>query len=142
MSEQDKIKDWLLKDSKYVKIKVGDVYQCIFQSMHFDETGGYQGKSTIKFMLKDLSDGKVREFSSSSKALVTKMQRVIPGDKIAISGELDEKERKTYSVVVLEKATIKADSVTDEDIPVIQTSTPNDETIDGEKRVNPKDIPF
>ena len=51
------IDEWLKQDSKFIKIKIGDRYECIFHEMNFDATGGFQGKPTVKYMLEDLEDG-------------------------------------------------------------------------------------
>lgn len=102
MSNQE-IKKWLKEDSTFMKIKVNEEFIGIFKGMRFDPKGGYQGKSTVRYSLQDLEDGKTREFSSSSKALANDAMKLVVGDKISIKGVLNEKEQKTYELRVLEK---------------------------------------
>lgn len=142
---------WLSEGSKFIKIKVGDKYSCIFRGMRFDETGGFQNKPTVKYLLESLEDGEVREFSSSSKKLAEKMRKLEEGDSITIIGSLDDNEKKTYRVVVNEEGAVKAPKKSSEydDIPVHEEEaddedeesdeeTEEDEDEDDEEEVKPK----
>mgnify|MGYP001605388843 CR=1 FL=1 len=102
-----KFRDWLKEDSRFIKVKVGEEYEAIFRSLNFDETGGFKGKPTVKYLLEDIEDGKTREFSSSSKVLADKMSRLSSGDRIIISGLLDENERKTYRVTLVKGGEVR-----------------------------------
>lgn len=125
---------WLSEGSKFIKIKVGDKYNCIYRGMKFDETGGYQNKPTVKYMLESLEDGEVREFSSSSKKLAEKMRKIEEGDSITIIGSLDDNEKKTYRVVVNEGASEGSPKKKSEydDIPVHEEEEDEEEETDEE----------
>lgn len=106
------------ESGKWVKIKVGDEYSCIFRGLRFDETGGYQGKPTVKYELESLEDGEIREFSSSSKVLAAEMRKLVDGDRITIVGKLGKGDKKTYEVIIDRKAKKRVDDEdeeTDED---------------------------
>ena len=92
---EDNFTKWLNQNSKFVKIRVGQSYECIFREMDFDENGGFEGKPTVKYQL-ETYEGSVVELSSSSKALARQMQEFEDGDKIVITATLDDNDRKTY----------------------------------------------
>lgn len=98
------LNDWLKQDSRFIKIRVGDAYACTFKSMRLDPTGGYEGKSTVRYTLQDIKDGKDREFSSSSKVLAEQMMTLVEGDQITIKGVLNKKEQKTYEMNITKRA--------------------------------------
>ena len=85
---------------KFVKIRVGQKYSCEFVKMEFDQAGGFGGKPTVRYHLRDLTDGVVRSMTSSSKKLASQMTKVKAGDQIVIAASLGEGDRKSYDVVV------------------------------------------
>lgn len=95
------ISKWLATDSKFIKVRVGEQYRCIFDGMKLDPTGGFKGKSTVRYFLKDAEDGKVRDMTSGSKAFAQKMMKVMTGDMIVISCSLNANDTKTYDVLVV-----------------------------------------
>lgn len=104
MSDTDKIKDWLKSGNKFTKIEPGDKLECIFRGMTFDATGGYQGKSTIKYSLEDIKDKIVRELSSTAKSFAQQMMKIKEGDTIVIHCSENERRNKVYRVEVLRGA--------------------------------------
>lgn len=105
----ERMEQWLKEDSKFIKLKVGEKYESLYKGMKFDETGGFKGKPTVKYLLQDLSDGKERELSSSSKSFATKMSKMREGDRIIISAFLNDRETKTYEVVRIQGAPPQAE---------------------------------
>lgn len=134
------IQDWLKEESRYIKVKVGERYSCIFRGMEYDETGGFKGKPTVRYSLEDLDDGKTREMSSSSKVLAQKMMKAADGDQLTIIGLLSEDDRKTYNVI-FDEASAEDDDEDEKD--------KDDEEEEEERprrgkkgRIDPKKIPF
>ncbi len=93
------LNSWLSANSNFIKLRVGQKYECIFRGMVFDATGGFQGKPTVKYSLEDISDNKVRIMSSSSKSLARELMKYKDGDQITITCDLDQNDRKSFAVI-------------------------------------------
>lgn len=105
----DPLKAWLQEsksgDNRFIKIPAGEKFECVFISMSFEPTGGYQNNPTVKYELKDLVDeGTVKTFNSSSKILARKMSTLKENDRIAIVAR-EENGRKKYDVLLLDTET-------------------------------------
>ena len=96
------INKWLKSDQRYIKVRVGEQYKCYFEDMKFDPNGGFKGKPTVRYYLKDYEDGQVREMSSGSKKLAQAMMKVVKGDLIIISCGLGDRDTKEFEVLTLQ----------------------------------------
>jgi hypothetical protein len=136
MRNQNEYESWKKKGNSYIKIKVGDKYECIFKGMEFDPQGGMKKSGAMKYMLEDHDDHKIREFSSASMKLHNEMVKLSIGDRIIVSSGLNDRDQKSYDVTVVQasKGNIATD-VSDED--------EEEEEEDGEpKKKSGKKIPF
>lgn len=104
MASNEGMSEWLKQDSRFIKLQPGDQYKAVFQGMAFDKTGGFKGKPCVRYQLKDTEDGKIREMSSSSKALAQEMMKLLVGDTIVLTCGSSKTGTKSYEVLVLSKA--------------------------------------
>lgn len=107
MLERDKIKDWLKKSGiggGFIKINAGETFQGFFEGMEFTETGGYGGKPTVKYKLREAGSTAVGTFSSSSKVFASKMMKIREGDEIVIKAGTSPKGTKMLDVKVVRSA--------------------------------------
>lgn len=102
MSDNKEYENWKKGRKSYLKLNIGEKYECIYHGKEFDPTGGMKQNGAMKYFLEDLKDHTVREMSSSSQALDDVTSRFVEGDKILITVGRNTKGGKSYSVSLVE----------------------------------------
>ena len=105
MSNESKtLGEYAKENNKFVSIKAGDSYGCIYKGYKFIEKDSFgETKEYARYLLEDLEDGVVRTLDSLSAKFATDMGEIEEGTKIAISREGEGMKTKYTVIPVIEE---------------------------------------